>query len=210
MNPKHIRKWFKQAKAIADDGVPCLSRAIGSVVVNPETNTIVSTGYNGTGRGLPDCDSYEHLKEYVYPQLTDQEKSYIEGSYEGPIYSCTDLPERFASTFSGCKQCPRKLVNARSGERLELCQCSHSEENAVNNAALAGHSTYGCYIFCWCGVPCVECSSAIIQAGIKEVHCIEEESGSANHTYATWRSEWRFKNAGIKVNKYSKEWILNA
>ena len=29
-------------------------------------------------------------------------------------------------------------------------------------------------MFCWCGVPCIQCAGSIINAGIQEVHCIKE------------------------------------
>ena len=31
----------------------------------------------------------------------------------------------------------------------------------------------GSFMFCWCGVPCIQCTGSIINAGIKEIHCLK-------------------------------------
>ena len=41
-------------------------------------------------------------------------------------------------------------------------------------------------MFCWGGVPCIQCAGSIINAGIQEVHCIKDMD------YLT-SSRWLFK-----------------
>ena len=50
----------------------------------------------------------------------------------------------------------------------------HAERNAIYNAAANGNKTLGCVMYLqW--FPCTSCARGIIQAGIKEVVCIEPD-----------------------------------
>ena len=209
MKDKFIKKYMRYAKAVAEDQNPCLSRAIGAVIVNPQKNVVVSTGYNGPAKDVPHPDTFQFLSEYVYPQLTEDDKRYIEGNYKGRVYGCTSDPDNFGSTFQGCGTCPRKLVGAISGARLELCGCAHGERTAIANAAKAGHETFGCYMFCWCGIPCLDCCVSIINAGITKVYCWTPEGRQAGpNAYNFGNSRWQFTNAGVEVIELDKEWVL--
>ena len=204
MKDKFIKKYMRYAKAVAEDQNPCLSRAIGAVIVNPEKNVVVSTGYNGPAKDVPHPDTFSFLAEYVYPQLRDEDKSRLANT-TGPC----DNAIQFASKYEGCKTCPRKLVGAISGARLELCGCAHGERNAIANAAKAGHETFGCYIFCWCGLPCLDCTVSIINAGITRVYCWSPQ-GRQNeiNAYNFDNSRWQFKKSGVEVIELDKNWIL--
>ncbi len=207
MTNKFIKKYMRLAKAVADDQNPCLSRAIGAIIVNPEKNLVVSTGYNGPAAGVPHPDTYEFLHDYVYPQLRDKDKNYIEADYRGKVNACASNPDNFADVFNGCKICPRRLVGAISGERLGLCGCAHAEANAVNNAAKAGTSTFNCFIFCWCSVPCVDCTNSIINSGIRKVYCLESKDEPIN-TYNDGGNAWRMRKSGIEIVELVEDWIL--
>lgn len=204
MKDKFIKKYMLIAKLLSEHEIPCLSRGIGSVIVKPEENRIVSTGYNGPAKNIPHADTYEFLKEYVYPQLTEEDKGILlSKSYFGKTHDVYDAG-KFATRFEGCKICPRKLIGAKSGERLELCGCLHSEENSILNAV---ESLIGCYLFCWCGVPCsYVCSPMIVQKGIKKVYCLstEEQPG-----YQPFKSRWLFKKAGVELIELDKNWVLS-
>lgn len=205
MNNKFIKKYMRYAKAVAEDQNPCLSRAIGAVIVHPEKNVVISTGYNGPAKNVPHPDTFEFLSEYVYPQLTIQDKEYI--SKNSSVIAESSVS--FASGFEGCKTCPRKLVGAISGARLELCGCAHGERNAIANAAKAGHETFCCYMFCWCGVPCLDCCVSIINSGITKVFCIKDEvRQNQPNAYNFNNSRWQFKKAGVEVVELDKEWVL--
>lgn len=215
MKDKFVKKYMRYAKAVAEDQNPCLSRAIGAVIVNPEKNVVVSTGYNGPAKDVPHPDTYEFLAEYVYPQLTKDDKNKINllQAAQNKMPAIQDIgwcKENFAQAFSGCKTCPRKLVGAISGARLELCGCAHGERNAIANAAKAGHETFGCYMFCWCGIPCLDCCVPIINAGITRVYCWSPEGRQVEaNAYNFDNSRWQFKKAGVEVIEVDKEWVLS-
>ena len=212
MKDKFIKKYMRRAKAVAEDQNPCLSRAIGAVIVDPVTNVTVSDGYNGPAKDVPHPDTFEFLSEYVYPQLTDKEKIEAEAyrsNQPGYIPGCLSNADSFAKMFEGCKTCPRKLVGAISGARLELCGCAHGERNAIANAAKAGHKTFGCYIFCWCGIPCLDCAVYIINAGITKVYCLGNESRQAEkNAYRFENSVWQFKKSGVDLIELDRDWVM--
>jgi dCMP deaminase len=65
--------------------------------------------------------------------------------------------------------CPRQAMGYKSGEGLDHCPAEHAERNAVIHATLTGTNLQGSTMYCNCGVLCLECAKAVIQAGIKEV-----------------------------------------
>ncbi len=203
MSPKFVRKYLRFAQLVGSDQNPCLSRGIGSVIVDPDTNRILSTGYNGPAKGVPHLDSFESLCEFIYPQLTDEDASYIKCT-KGDKQFLLGSAEEFAAQYEGCKTCPRKIVGAKSGARLDLCSCVHSERNALLNA---GCDLTGSYLFAYCGVPCVDCTIEIINAGVSRVYCLAEDSGPTDNVYASWRSEWQLRKAGVELVKLEKSWI---
>jgi dCMP deaminase len=190
VSDKFIKKYLRLAKFIAEDQNPCYSRHVGAVIVDPVINKVVGTGYNGPPKSVPHCDSREHLSNVVWPQLTQYEKDFIEFK----PYTC----EEFVEKWSGCKICPRKLIKAEAGKRLELCSCAHAEANAIVNAS---QNLIGCYIFCWCPLPCVECTKLIINAGITRVYCFKE---SVDYSVG---SRFLFKEACVTINEIENNFI---
>jgi deoxycytidylate deaminase len=194
MKDKFINKFMRLAKEVGTYENPCYSRKIGAVIVN-DRNRILGTGYNGPAAETPHTDEYKYLQDFFWPQLTDEEKSHIQdlmdmiGAYE------KDLRREFCKKYEGCGICPRRLVEASSGQRTELCSCGHVERHAITNAV---YDIHDCFMFCWCGIPCIQCSDAIIQAGITEVHCLED---SDYHSVSKWLLRW----GGVQIFEYPKE-----
>jgi dCMP deaminase len=188
LSEKFIKKYMRLAKQFGEDNNPCYSRKIGVIIVDSTINKIVATGYNGPPRGTPHCDSKDHLLNIVWPQLTEDEKTKL----PDPIVGKDD----FVNKYADCKTCPRKLIKAESGKRLELCSCAHAEVNAIVNAS---QNIYGCTMFCWCPVPCIECTKIVINAGIKELHCFKEPQD-----YSIG-SRYLFEKAGVNILEYNKE-----
>lgn len=124
----------------------CLSRRIGAVIVRDKS--IISTGYNGPPRGVPQC----HKRWELDPVFLDK----YAGQLKAPIN-----PDKHT--------CPRHSIGAKSGEFLDLCVAVHAEENALLNAAWHGIPTKGATMFLNCGVPCFRCVARIVNAGIEEV-----------------------------------------
>lgn len=195
MKISHIKKYMRHAKHIADENKSCYSRRIGSILVDPISEKIISTGYNGGPRGTPHADQYEYLKEVVWPQLTQEEKKIALKNLTNDQDDC----EKFCSSNHDKKICPRKLIEAKSGERLNLCPCAHSESNTIVNA---NGNTYGSWMFAWCGVPCIECTKLIINAHIKKVYCI---NWGNDYSYG---SRWLFEKAGVEIIHEKPEWYL--
>ncbi|GLB35888.1 putative cytidine and deoxycytidylate deaminase zinc-binding region [Lyophyllum shimeji] len=58
MNPEHLRPgwdaYFMTLASLASQRSNCMKRRVGAVLVRE--NRVVSTGYNGTPRGLPNCN----------------------------------------------------------------------------------------------------------------------------------------------------------
>ena len=181
---------MKLAKVMADDQNPCFSRRVGAVVVDPLTNGIVGAGYNGPPENTPHCNDIEFLKYFFWPQLTslEQEKiySYVHiGNKDSLSYTDQDLNDsnKACQFLSQENQCPRNILGYSCGTRSELCSCQHAERNALNKLPIPAK---GLIMFCWCGVPCIQCSGSIINAGMQEVHCIKEMDYHVS-------SRWLFK-----------------
>jgi dCMP deaminase len=190
LSDKFVKKYLRMARFVAEDQNPCYSRHVGAVIVDPVINKIVGTGYNGPPKNVPHCDSKEHLKEVVWPQLNQHEVSLIEMK---PLTN-----EEFIEKYADCKTCPRKLIKAGPGERLELCSCAHAEANAIVNAS---QNLCGCYMFCWCPLPCVECSKLIINSGITRIYCYKEKKD-----YSVG-SRFILTNAGVEIYELDKNYV---
>ncbi len=132
---------------------PCLSRKIGAIIVRD--NSVLSTGYNGPARGIPHCGIDRLVK--------DQELQYIITARQIP-------PKDFTQS------CPRKVLGFPSGTSMELCTAQHAEENAITNAAKVGVYTNNATLYLNTVIPCQNCFSTIINAGIVEIVCLEKSN----------------------------------
>jgi dCMP deaminase len=72
--------------------------------------------------------------------------------------------------FPHCKDiCPRKAKGYKSGEGLVECPATHAEANCIANAARIGACTVGTTLYMNCIIPCKDCMSILINAGIDEI-----------------------------------------
>lgn len=128
----------------------CHSRQIGSILVKDKI--ILSTGYNGPARGVPECRERLFMDKLVNSKLKEK-------------YTDEELNELYK-----IKTCPRKPLGYGSGEGLEWCPAVHSEKNCLLSAARAGISTLGATIYINANISsCTQCFSACVNAGIKEI-----------------------------------------
>ena len=210
MKDKFVRKYMKLAKVMATDQNPCLSRQVGVVVVDPSTNGIVGAGYNGPPENTPHCTDVEFLKNFFWPQLTSYEKEQIYNYIlKAPLHKAakfksikTISPDTACILLSNCNECPRNILGYSCGKRAELCSCQHAERNALNKLPIPAK---GLVMFCWCGVPCIQCAGSIINAGIREVHCIKEKDYHVS-------SRWLFEHGSttlIEHDAIDLEWEKN-
>ena len=218
MKEKFIKKFMLLAKTVAKDNNVCYSRKIGVVVVDPNTNGVVSIGYNGPPENTPHTDSLNYITNFLWPQLTGIERYNLIHNYFDKLpqpdkvdlssLDYTRMEEEdmlkpyledycgwVALKIEGCKTCPRKLLGYKSGERSDLCSCQHAERNALNKLPIPAH---GLAMFCWCGVPCIQCAGSIINANISEVHCFEDTD---YHPV----SRFLFETSKTKLFEYPKQ-----
>lgn len=128
----------------------CIRRQVGSVIVNDDR--IISTGYNGTPRGIPNC--------------------------------CD----------GGCARC---AGDSPSGADLGDCICSHSEENAIAQAAYHGISVRGATLYCTIS-PCLICAKMIINSGIAGV--VYEEPYHLDE-----QTQVLLTSAGVECTQYIRD-----
>ena len=129
MRPDWDSYFIEIAKVVSSRST-CLRRKYGAVIVKDKV--IISTGYNGSPRGVENC--------------IDTQK------------------------------CTRKELNIPSGERYELCEAVHAEQNAIINGSpdrmkdatiyVAGFDEGGGFAD---GTPCKLCNRMIRNSQIKEV-----------------------------------------
>ncbi len=209
MKDKFVGKYMRLAKQVGEDNNPCHSRKIGSVIVRATedgSGKVIGTGYNGPPRGTPHCDESVYLKEIFWPQLDpiEKQKAFATTTFAATLITYEDTDKQMCDAvcdkWSNSKTCPRKIIGAPSGKRLELCSCAHSETNAIVNAS---DDLEGAIMFCWCGVPCVECTKLIINAGVKTVYVID---WGADYSMG---SRWFFEKAGVKIIEHPPEYYLN-
>lgn len=191
---KFVRKFMKMARTVADDNNACYSRHIGVVVADRDYR-ILSMGYNGPPQHTPHTDTYDYLHDFFIPQLNASEKGVLFGtcdpSDEGLRKWCIEKND--------CKICPRRFVNAGPGERSTLCSCQHAERNAITNAS---SDLRDALMFCWCGVPCIDCAGAIINSGIAEVHCLYTEAPDYHPT-----SRFLLRTGGVELFHYKEDYF---
>ena len=151
----------------------CLSRKIGAILVRD--NCILVTGYNGPPKGVPHCGE-ERLKK----------DAYLQQHFGATIVSMEELNHT----------CPRQILGAKSGERLDLCPAGHAERNVLITAARHGIKTNHATMYMNCPIPCSPCLIEIINAGIKEIVVTEMSFYDKMSVYLLNESDllWRTYN----------------
>lgn len=150
MIDKWTRKYMKLAKTLADDNTACYSRKIGCVLIS-EDNEPISFGYNGSIVKSPHNDDPAYLAHIWKSILTNDQRDYLirkydlKGNKDYPLYhffsnnrllitEVDGMGYAFVNKFSGCKTCPRKLLDIPSGESMDICNClSYDTKILVEN-----------------------------------------------------------------------------
>jgi dCMP deaminase len=117
-----------------------------------------------------------------------QNKKIVSTGYNGTPRNVKNCNE------GGCGRCKDVQDGIiKSGQDLNKCFCSHSEENAIVQAALHGINTNGSTMYTTFR-PCLQCAKLIINAGIVKV--IADEDYPHDETVSL------LKEAGIKLEKF--------
>lgn len=165
--------FHKICKAVASKS-PCLSRKIGAILVRD--NIVIATGYNGPARGIPHCGHERFMEDEVLKQAIKDEPK-----------DC-DMT-RFRN------ECPRRVLGYVSGEGLQLCPAEHAERNCIASAARVGVSVKDTTLYMNCILPCKNCITLLINAGVKEI--VVEDT-----THYDKYSEFIYKYCKIKLRKF--------
>ena len=136
-------KYFLNICNAVAQNSKCLSRKIGAIIVNDKS--IVSTGYNGAARGIPECQ-YRYKLDPMVIERCKKHNGVVDESL-----------------------CPRYALEYKSGEGLDICIAGHAERNALINAARVGVATKGLKMYMNCNISCKDCLTEIINAGIEEI-----------------------------------------
>ena len=169
-------KYFLDICKTISTNSKCLSRQIGAIIVKDKS--IIATGYNGPPRGVDPC-SMRYINDQKLIELLKDQVGYG-----------TKL------TYENVKdQCPRRILDFRSGKGLEWCVAGHAERNCIVNAARHGVSVNGSTLYCNCPIPCSPCLIEIINAGVLEVvvtslDCYDE------------MGKWLVEQSKLKVRKF--------
>lgn len=131
------RYYMDIAKAV-EAGSKCIGTNVGAVVV--QGNRIVSTGYNGTPSGFPNCD--EESFGCVRCKNSYLAKSGREEEMTDPTHV--------------------------SGQALDKCICLHAEQNAILAAAKHGIRLEGGVLYTTF-LPCFTCLKESVQVGISRI-----------------------------------------
>lgn len=118
----------------------CPSRQVGAVLVDPETNIIIATGYNGAPRGLPHCG----------PECSNRQSGGDWGKCNAlhaelnVIIACALAGKSTKGawlylTTTPCVFCARAIVNAGVARVLATSAYPHAE--AIEMLAAAGIET---------------------------------------------------------------------
>src|SRR3984957_13356823 len=129
--------YYMQVAATVETRANCWGTTVGAVLVLH--NRIISTGFNGTPEGFPNCEDggCERCRQR---ELRDQ----------GRVSEVTD------PLFLG------------EGKHLDVCICVHAEANALLSAARFGTRTDGATLYSTY-TPCFSCLKEMIQAGVRRV-----------------------------------------
>lgn len=95
-----------------------------------------------------------------------RDKSIISTGFNGPPRG---FPHCTPAIQNSSNLCPRRAKGYRSGEGLIECPATHAEANCIANAARIGACTIGSTLYMNCIIPCKDCMSLLINAGIVEI-----------------------------------------
>lgn len=154
--------YLKICRTVATNS-KCYSRKIGSIIVKDKS--IVSTGYNGPPRGVPECpERWSRIKDnYLLKATKDMDLQWKDQCKEGDTMSDESIQYWLDNI------CPRQAVGFPSGQGLHICIAGHAERNALINATRHGIAIKGATLYLDTVIPCKDCMIEIINAGIKEV-----------------------------------------
>ncbi|GAA5852385.1 hypothetical protein JCM9279_001183 [Rhodotorula babjevae] len=165
--------YFMLLASLASLRSNCMKRRVGAVLVRDKR--VVSTGYNGTPRGVTNCGEggcarcNSHGDGWALAAPSSSSGSSAPGAADGDGAAAQGAAAA-AAQAARARALAAPPLN-RVGEALDECLCLHAEENALLEAGrerVSGGGTLGAVLYCnTC--PCLRCTVKIVQCGVREV-----------------------------------------
>ena len=158
----------------------CLRIKRGCVIV--KDRQVLSSGYNGPPVGFYHCDSFNYRRQRLYSCVPDSNPHKLDLTVEDKL----DI-------------CPRDILGFGNREGSEYCPATHSEMNAILQAARTGVSIKGASLYCnFSDMPCAICAKSIINSGLTEI--VLKKGGKSTGTEKVgFKGEDFFSVCGIRV-----------
>ncbi|MAG73644.1 cytidine deaminase [archaeon] len=132
--------YFFNIAQVVSQRSTCHSRAVGAVIVDPVTNGIVATGYNGAAKGTEHCGTScltrEPGKDWGKCRAVHAELNAILHAARNGVPTLNTL--MYLST-TPCVFCARTIINAGIKEVRAMSKYHH--EDAINLLAEGGVKT---------------------------------------------------------------------
>lgn len=144
-NRKNWDDYYLDVAIRVSERSTCLSIKRGAILVKDKI--IICEGYNGPARGIPACGPERLANDHVLANR---------------------MNDAFNPIFGDDSMCPRQRLGFPSGQGLNLCPAVHAEANCIANAARIGICTKDTTMYLSCGIPCKDCLSLMLNAGIRE------------------------------------------
>lgn len=124
--------YFMEIARVVARRSTCDRKNVGAVIVRDRT--ILSTGYNGSIRGLPHCDEAGHMMEggHCVATIHAETNAILQAAKNGVRIEGADI----YSTASPCWNCFKMIANA--GIRTIFYGEFYSDERIFRYAELAG------------------------------------------------------------------------
>lgn len=200
---KEIKKYVKYALFQATLS-KALNQQVGGCLL-PVNSEIPIGAYNGPPRGIDEMKNWGRFGPNVREELWKVAEERFGQFWHGK--HSIEIPHPKVD-FD-----PRYLLNCKHGEGLKFQIDVHCETNLVINAARAGVSTVDSSVFLTCPIPCKNCATILIQAGVAEVHCCKSDIGLNEYDgaeYNYYMSRWLFKSSNTKLIEYESDILAEA
>jgi dCMP deaminase len=199
MRPNWLDYYLDMAKVVSSRG-SCIRRKVGCILVSADWK-ILSTGYNGTPSGFPNCID---LPKTDIEELIDEierseggEKAISEGRkwVQETFYknSAPTLPSHYQNACKG--------RFSPSGTNLDNCKAVHAEQNALIQCP-----DYRAIRYAFCTVsPCIHCAKMLLNTPCQVIVFSEEYPHSESREM--WQSlnrKWLLKGSDQYKNFIEK------
>lgn len=145
-------------------------------------------------------DKFLHVTELVSSWSKDRSRKF------GAIIVNMRTKTIVSTGYNGFPRGVDDDIDSRHERPAKYKWVEHAERNAIYNAALNGISTLDKVMYVsW--YPCVECAKAIIQCGIRRLHCLEPNWDDATYAEDFEICRKMFLEAGTAIRFIGKKEI---